>query len=555
MDRVSQFQSLLRSWTSHGLERRQFLRLVSMGATAAAVSTVLGANGNLKAAAAALEQSLVSSGRKLQVERSDRTLTVGTLSEPDGVDAQDSTGNAAIAIQYCVYEGLVGLDAELKIEGQIAESWEVSDDAREFTFVLNDGVTFHDGSACDANAVKASFDRVLNPDSGLRRHGFFSPFLESVSVVDEKTVLVTAKMPFAPMIASLAHPAGAIVPAEIADAAGEDFASNPVGTGPYKFSSWQRGSHIELVAYDEYWNDERAARVSTIKVQTISDPAALAIAIQANQVQFAGPLNAPQAEQVRNTEGVELLENENIQVRWVTLNNTMAPFDNKLVRQALNHAVDKEQVLQLAELGQGWIMDAPIAPAVFGYASIGTYEPDIDKAKALLAEAGYPDGFTAELRIAASDRTRAVALQAQLDAVGVKVEINQMEDALLSEESNRGPDTSTNQMLISGWSPSTADADWGLRPIYTKDQFAPEGSNRSFYTNPEVEELIVQGLEVLDEEERAGVYAAAQEIIMDDAPNIFLYAPRYFSGIREDVEGVSTTQIGVVFMRTAAFTA
>jgi glutathione transport system substrate-binding protein len=229
------------------------------------------------------------------------------------------------------------------------------------------------------------------------------------------------------------------------------------------------------------------------------------------------------------------------------------PFDNKQVRQALNYGVNKEEVLKAAELGFGTIADAPLGPLVYGYHKVKTYEYDPDKAKQLLSDAGYADGFKAKLWTSAGSKNRAVAVQGQLAKIGVDVEVVQMESAALTAETAKPVEESQIEMLVSNWSPSTGDADWGLRPLYTKDQWPPAGSTTSFYTNPAVEQDILDGLQFTDETKRLEAYAKAQETIMDDAPNIFLYLPTYFAANRKDVGGITVQPDGIVFMRTAYF--
>ncbi|MBX6342500.1 MAG: glutathione ABC transporter substrate-binding protein GsiB, partial [Thermomicrobiaceae bacterium] len=425
--------------------------------------------------------------------------------------------------------------------------------AKEFTFRLKKGIKFHDGEPFNADAVKQSFDRVLAADAKLKRHGYFSAAIDHVEVIDEGTVKLVAKYPFAAMVATIAHPAGGIVSPAAVKKYGADFGTHPVGTGPYKFVEWVRGDHITLEANQDYWDKRIGPAVARITVKGIAEPSALAIAVQSGDAQFAGPLNAPQAQQLKSANGVEVQQNESISLYWITLNNTKKPFDDKRVRQALNYAVNKEEVLKAAELGFGTIADAPLGPLVWGYHKVGTYPYDPEKAKSLLAEAGYPNGFKSVLWTSAASKNRAVAVQGQLAKVGVQVEVVQMESAALTAETAKPVDQSQIQMLVSNWSPSTGDADWGLRPLYTKDQWPPAGATYSFYTNPEVEKAIQQGLQLVDPEKRKEAYARAQELIWEDAPNIFLYLPTYFAANRKDVAGVVVQPDGIVFMRTAHY--
>lgn len=581
MNRVDQFGALYEEWQRRGLPRRQFLRLVAVGTSAAALSGILAACGGAAstatsapgaptkaaggaATAAGSPTPIVqfigspAAARSLPMPTAakfvDKRFLIAVNVEPDTLDVHDSTSNASLGTMKCIYEGLVSLDEKMRLVNLLAESWEPSADAKEFTFKLKQGVKFHDDTPFNAAAVKAAFERVLAADAKLKRHGYFSAVIDHVEAVDDATVKLVAKEPFAAMVATIAHPAGGIPSPAAFQKYGQDFGTHPVGTGPYKFVEWVRGDHIALEAYQGYWSKEIGPAVSKLTIKGIAEPSALAIAVQSGDAQFAGPLNAPQATQLKNQPGVVVQENDSISVYWITLNNSKKPFDDKRVRQALNYGVNKTDVLKAADLGQGWIMDSPLAPGVWGYHKVKSYEFDPAKAKQLLADAGLASGFKTTLWTSAASKNRAVAVQAQLKRIGVEVEVVQMESAALTAETAKPVDQSQIQMLVSNWSPSTGDADWGIRPLYSKTQWPPAGSTTSFYTNPQLEDYIQQGLQFTDDAKRKEAYAKAQELIVEEAPNIFLYAPTYFAANRDNAGGVTLQPDGIVYMRTAHYT-
>ena len=574
MDRVDQYGALDEDWQQCGLDRRRFLRLVAMGATVSTLSGIIAAcrqaapaapTGGVaatQAPAAAVPTFVaqtVGTPTVAAVPTSaafvDRPFLVALNVEPDSLDIHDTFFNASLGADKCLYEGLVGLDQNMQIVNQLAESWEPSADAKTFTFKLKQGVKFHDGTPFNATAVQAAFERVLASDAQLKRHGYFSAAIDHVEAIDDTTARLVTKQPFAALVATIAHPAGGIPSPTAFKQYGQDFGTHPVGTGPFKFAEWVRGDHITFDANPDYWDKLHAASVSHLMIKGISDPSSLAIAVQSGGAQFAGPLNAPQAQQLQSASGVKVLESDSISVYWVTMNDQRKPFDNPLVRQALNYAVDKNAVLKVAELGKGKIVDSPMASGVWGYKSVKTYEYDPQKAKQLLAQAGFADGFKATLRHTAPSKDRAVAVQSQLQQIGVQVEVVQMEQAAYTAEESKPLEQSTTEMLISNWSPSTGDADWALRSIYSKTQWPPAGANYGYYFNQQVEDLIMQGLQFTDEAKRKDAYAKAQQMIMDDAPNIFLYAPTYFSAIRDNAGGAIMQPDGIPYLRTAYYTA
>jgi glutathione transport system substrate-binding protein len=574
MNRVDEYGALDEEWQRCGLDRRRFLRLVALGATIstlsgiiaacrepAAVQPTAGAAGTQAPAGAAptfVAQTVGTPAVAVAPTSAafvDRPFVVALNVEPDSLDVHDTFFNAALGADKCLYEGLVGLDQNMHIVNQLADSWDPSADAKTFTFRLKQGVKFHDGTPFNAAAVQAAFERVLAPDAQLKRHAYFNAAIDHVEAVDDSTVRLVTKQPFAALVATIAHPAGGIPSPTAFKQYGQDFGTHPVGTGPFKFAEWVRGDHITFDVYPDYWDKTHAAAVSHMTIKGISDPSSLAIAVQSAGAQFAGPLNAPQAQQVQSSSGVKVLESDSISVYWVTMNDQRKPFDNPTVRQALNYAVDKNAVLKVAELGKGKIVDSPMAAGVWGYKGIKTFEYDPEKAKQLLAQAGYPNGFSATLRVTPPSKDRAVAIQSQLQQIGVQVDVVQMEQAAYTAEESKPLDQSTTELLISNWSPSTGDADWALRSIYSKTQWPPAGANYGFYFNQQVEDLIMQGLQFTDETQRKGAYANAQQMLMDDAPNIFLYAPTYFAAIRDNAGGAIMQPDGIPYLRSAYYSA
>jgi len=583
MNRVDQFGALFEQWQGKGLDRRLFLRLVAVGTSAATLSAIMTACGGSSASTATsapasltkiagtaatqgsptgnptpLAQtvgSAVANPNPAPTAASfvDKEFLVALNAEPPTLDVHNTGSNAALGVFKCLYEGLVSLDEKLRVINLLAASWVPSADAKEFTFTLQKGVKFHDGTPFNAAAVKDSFDRVLAPDSKLTRHHFFGDIIDHFEVIDDGTLKLVAKLPFAAMIATLAHPAGGIPSPTALKKYGDDFGTHPVGTGPFTFVEWVRGDHIGLAAYPDYWNKQIGAAVSKLTIKGIAEPSALGIAVQAGAVQFAGPIAAPQAAQLKSAQGVVITETDSITGYYVTLNNMKKPFDNVQVRQALNYGVNKDEVLKAADLGKGKILDSPLAAGVYGYHGVKTYAYDAQKAKDLLSQAGLASGFKSVLWTSATDKDRAVAIQGQLKRIGVEIEVVQMEGAALSAESAKPVDQSQIQMLMNGFSPSTGDADLQLRLLYTKTGWPPTGFNSSFSDNPQVDEYVQQGLMFTDDTKRKEAYAKAQELLMEDVPNILLYAPTYFGAIRDNAGGVLAQPDGVVYLRTAYF--
>ena len=360
------------------------------------------------------------------------SITIAMQLEPPNLDP---TGGAAEAIDSVVYlnifQGLTRFTSDGSVVPNLAESWEISGDGLTYTFHLHDGVTFHDGTAMDAGDVKFSLDRARAAESTNAQKGLFAQIAD-VAVIDPLTVQVTLAQPDGSFLFNMAWGDAVIVAPETAAAN----ATNPVGTGPYRFGQWVQGDRIELVRSDSYWGEAPALASATFRF--ISDPSAAFAAVMAGDVDvFSGypaPENLAQFEAdprfqviVGSTEGETIL----------AMNNRQPPFDNILVRQAVAHAVDRQAIIDGAMFGYGTPIGthfAPHNPAYVDLTAQSAHNPD--RARALLAEAGFPDGFTTTMKLPPPSYARrgGEIIAAQLREVGIETEITNVEWAQWLEE-------------------------------------------------------------------------------------------------------------------------
>jgi peptide/nickel transport system substrate-binding protein len=347
----------------------------------------------------------------------------------------DPTGGAAEAIDSVVYanifEGLTRFLSDGSVVPALAQSWTISDDGLVYTFTLHDGVTFHDGSTLDAEDVKFSLDRARAEDSTNAQKGLFAQIAD-VTVVDPLTVQVTLSQPNGAFLFNMAWGDAVIVAPESA----ATNASNPVGTGPYRFVNWVQGDRIELERNADYWGAAPALASATFRF--ISDPTAAFAAVMAEDVDvfsgFPAPENLPQFEAdprfqviVGSTEGETIL----------AMNNKQPPFDNVLVRQAVAHAIDRQAIIDGAMFGYGTPIGTHFAPHNPAYLDLtGLSVHDVEVARALLAEAGFPDGFTTTMKLPPPSYARrgGEIIAAQLRAVGIETEVSNVEWAQWLEE-------------------------------------------------------------------------------------------------------------------------
>ena len=489
-----------------------------------------------------------------QSAQAEKVVTIAQYADAVSLDPQDTNDNASYGIEKCMLEGLIGFNAKMEQVPELAEKWDASPDATVYTFYLRKGVKFQDGTPFNAEAVKFNFDRIRNPDNKLKRYSLYK-VIKQVDVIDDSTVRFTLSEPFGAMIATFAHPAGAISSPTAIKKYGADYGKHPVGTGPYQFVDWVPGDHITMVKNPDYWDKNNGPKVDKIIVKPVPEDGTRIAMLQKGDAQFINNVPYPQAATVKDNKDLTLVETPSIYTYWVAMNTQKKPFDNVKVRQALNYAIDKESIIKSVLSGYAHPSDSPLAPGVWGYQSVSTYPYDPAKAKALLAEAGYPNGFKATLRGASDTTAKQVmeAIQAQLAKVGIQVEVQSLDAATLSAERFKPLDQNKGELDYGGWSPSTGDADWGIRPLLTKDNWPPSNFNVAFYTNQQVEADVKAALQTSDPEKRKAAYADAQKTIMQDCPWGFLWTTTLLGGSRSNVGGISLQPDGIGYYRSVYF--
>jgi peptide/nickel transport system substrate-binding protein len=453
------------------------------------------------------------------------SVTIAVQLEPPNLDP---TGGAAQAIDtvlyHNVFEGLTRFEADGAVVPSLAQSWDISDDGLTYTFNLVPGVMFHDGTAMDSADVVFSLDRARAEDSTNAQKALFEG-IAAVEAVDPVTVKVTLAQPNGSFLFNMAW-GDAVIVAEESIA---KIATNPVGTGAYRFSDWAQGDRIDLVRNDDYWG--MAPAIETATFRFISDPTAAFAAVMAEDVDaFAGfpaPENLPQFDAdprftvLRgNTEGETIL----------STNNKMPPFDNVLVRQAVAHAIDRQAIIDGAMFGVGTPIGTHFAPHNPDYVDLtanSAYDPE--KAKALLAEAGFPDGFSTTLKLPPPSYARrgGEIIAAQLREVGIETEISNLEWAQWLEEVFKGKDFGLS--IVS----HTEPMDIG---IYANPDYYFQYDNTTF------QELIEELTITADPDGRSARLAKAQTIISEDYVNGYLFELAYTSVVKSELQGMWENQ-------------
>ena len=432
-------------------------------------------------------------------------IRIGVALEPP---ALDPTAGAAEAIDVVVYqnvfEGLVRIDQTGAVQPGLAESWTISDDSLTYRFALHDGVTFHDGTAFDAEDVKFTFDRLLAADSVNAQKALYSA-ISAVTVVDPATVEFTLSRPDGLFLFNLGRGDAVIVAPESADTN----AAEPIGTGPFAFVQWDRGSRVVLEQYGPYWGEKPALTKATYLF--ISDTATMTNALLAGDVDGTNNFAPESLAVFEGNPQFKVLVGSTEGETILSTNNAKAPFDNLLVRQAMAHALDRQEIIDGATYGYGVPIGTHFAPHHPYYLDLtGTYPHDVEKAKALLAEAGYPDGFSATLKLppVAYARLSGQIIASQFAEVGIKLELINSEWAQWLED-------------------VFANKDFDLTIISHVEPFdigIYADPNYYFgYNNPEVQSLNEALNATTDEAERLVLAQQIQTIITKDAVNGYLF--------------------------------
>ena len=462
-----------------------------------------------------------------------------TFTTTDPYDANDTLSQA---MAKSFYEGLFGFDRNMKLIPVLAESYDVSKDGLVYTVKLKHGIKFHDGTEFNADAVKANFDRVTNPDNKLKRYGLYS-IIAKTEVVDPYTARITLKEPFSAFINDLAHPSGVMIsPAALQKYGSKDIAFHPVGTGPYKFVEWKQPDYLKVAKNESYWR-KGYPKVDSITWKPVVDNNSRAALMQTGEAHFTFPVPYEVAEVLKGKPDLEVVAAPSIVLRYLSMNTQQKPFDNPKVRQAIAYAINKEALAKVAF--NGYATPAlGVAPQGVEYAvKIGPWPYDVAKAKALLKEAGYPDGFETELWSAYNHTTAQKVtqfLQQQLQQIGIKTKITLLEAGQRVEkvESWQDPKTAPVRLYYVGWSTSTGEADWALRPLLYGDSWPPKLFNTAYYKNDKVDADIKDAQLTTSSTEKAKLYKDAQETIWNDAPWAPLVVEKLLSAHSKKLSGV-----------------
>lgn len=462
----------------------------------------------------------------------DGIIKIGVSADVTSFDPHNHNDTLSGYATRNIYSNLIAITPDNEFVGDLAESWEYLDDSN-VKFKLKEGVKFQNGATVTAEDVKFSLERQKDSP----KVGHLVSMVDSVEVVSDTEFIIHMNTPSNALISSLQHMGSAILCksyVEELEASGKTLESEPMGSGPYKFVEWVPGASFKLEKYEEYFDETRKAQNNGLEFRIIPEESSRTIALENGEIDLLVKVGTTDADKIRNNSKLVLEEFESTQLEYFGMNVEKTPFDNAKVRQAMNYAINKDDVLIAAINSEGKTTSAYIGEAAIGYYdTTAKYEYNPEKAKELLKEAGYENGFTFTAFLSSDTRARsATVVQANLAEIGVTMKIEQMEVSTFYERTGKGE----HDAYFGGWV-ANAEPDNTYRPLFTSEKAGP-GGNRSFYKNPEVDALVDDASINRDKDQVAENYKKITSIVSEDAIWCPLYAPSGMIARNANLQGM-----------------
>lgn len=462
------------------------------------------------------------------------TLVVTQGSDAKSLDLQRTNDNVSSRVGVQIYDTLVDQTEEMEIIPGLAESWE-QPDATTAIFHLRKGVKFHNGEELKASDVKFTIERAKASPQ-------VAEIIEAVSSVetpDDYTVIVKTESPFAPLLNHLAHTALSVLNEKAVKEAGDSYGQHPVGTGPYKFVNWISGDKIELEANEDYFRG--APKIKRIVFRNVPEQSNRIIGLETGEIDLVYDIEGLDKEKVKTDDRFTYVENPGLSMTYLGFNLKKDLFKDKRVRQAIAYGIDTKPIVDAVFNGSATEADSIIPPGVFAQYGSNSYSYNPEKAKQLLAEAGYPNGFKTKLWINDSPVRRdiAVIVQDQLKQIGIDIEIETLEWGAYLDRTATGE----HDMFLLGWGTVTGDPDYGMNALINTDTQGGAG-NRSFYSNKKVDELLKVGKSTVDPDKRAEIYKEIQEIVQEELPMYFICYPNQNAVMIKSLKGFKLSPAG-----------
>jgi peptide/nickel transport system substrate-binding protein len=467
------------------------------------------------------------------------TFRMARNEEPLSLDPIIPSDNGSIWVIYQMFDQLTTVNEDSSgIAASIAESWEISPDGTLYTFVIRQGVTFHDGSPMTMEDVVFSLERVFDPKGS--GYSFLFGTVEGVKAVDDTSLQITLKEPFTPLLDNLNVFPASIVPKAAVEADADAFAQNPVGTGPFKLQEFAKGRQVHLVKHDEYWKPDRP-HVDEVVIPYVTDDNTRILRVQGGEVDAAVAIPYAQIDQLDGQDDIDVQIEELFRFDGMWLNHGKSPLDDVKVRQALNYATDKEAMLKSIFFDKVEVANHMMPKMKYWRDDVPAYEYDPERAKSLIAESKAADGFTIPIVIPTGDviiQQIAQIVKESYAGIGVNVQITNL-------------DIGTAYTNFSGFN-YTAGANWYITSdVPGPDElaaiqfdFSAASGTKSFFTNYNSKKAteLVQEAGRSDDATREQVFGELQQLVMDDAVLVALFFTPARAALRSNVKDFKTVK-------------
>jgi peptide/nickel transport system substrate-binding protein len=477
------------------------------------------------------------------------TLMVALTTEPNSIFLPNAAERNAQNVSTQIYEAPIWVNDDNEVEPALATEWEVNDDATVFTFKLREGVKFHNGETMDADDWIASW---LAASEDRNVYAYLYQKVVSVVAIDDLTVEMTLDSSDALFLRQLSGK-WVILPASQYESDGVDgIEANPIGTGAFKFVSWDRGDRIVLEAFEDYWN-EGLPLLDGLIFRPIPDSSTRLAAVQTGEVHIAQRFNSEEAATLEGAANVQVITYPVDRVYYIAFNNLTTgigtPLESREVRVAMNHAVDRQAIVDALFDGQAALATSLISTSSLGFDdSLGPYSYDPDLAMQLLADAGYPDGFTIGFACPTGAYVNfeevCQAIAGYFEAVGITLDGGEIQFM----ESGQYWDLEASKQLPplfgDSWSSTSSESLERLTGA-----LGGRDADYSAWTDDTILELLSRIGETIDEDERAAVYSELHRYTYEDPPFIYLYEPFAFEGINSAVRNYKPRAAEEYFLR------
>ncbi len=429
---------------------------------------------------------------------------------------------------YLIYDPLFTIGSDLKPIPVLVTAYENPDD-KTYVFHLRKDVKFHDGTALTADDVKFTYDFIRDKNNGNRYANYYD-LVDRIEVVDPYTVKFITKEPYAPLVANLNL---CIAPKHIAEKDPAALDAKPIGSGPYKFVEWVPQEKLVLTANTDYWV-KGVPKIKDVVLKPIGEPTTRLVALETGTVDIADHIPPSQTKALA-AKGLKVIPTQPNGYNMLTFNQTKKPFDDKRVREAMTLALNRAEITDFVWYGQNRLLNSPIIPESWAYEpKVKNYGQDLERAKKLLTEAGYPNGFEFQLSLEADENVKKFVeiAQQQWAAIGLKGNM------VAKEWGAYFNDITAGKYEVCAWqSLDQKDPDVPMYRMFHSKNWAPNGYNWIFYKNPEMDKILDTARTTLDQSKRKELYQQAQNILADDYVCIFLAEYKKFIGTSPKVDG------------------